>query len=1089
MATIVGTGGGATHNGNDAENDSIWGAGGGDTLRGGPAAGTGGGNDFLDGGTGSDLIYGGAGNDTLIGGEGTGDDTLYGGTGTDTADYSRFLTGLTAAGVGAFTTNTATAVNVNLATTSVSGGFGADRIFEVENVIGGGAADTITGNDGTNLLDGGAGADGLYGGIGVDTLLGAAGVDSIFGGNDGDLAYGGTEGDLIYGDTGADNLFGDAGIDTIFGGADSDLAYGGNDADLLYGDSGNDTLSGDAAADTVYGGAGEDNLAGGAGTDQIFGGFGNDTISSGTEDDTVFGGAGNDTVDGGTGADLIYGGPDAATSGLQFNWSDYSDEQSLASGIVQDVGGINVTVSYSGGFTGATFTAETTGSTGGAERDFPIYVGAGEPFNPSSSAEFFRPADGGGSTSSTVQFDFAAVPGSDFQSSVQNLRFRISDVDRSGFTDSVTVRAFDINGVEIPVAITVGNTTTLSQSGNTVTATGTAINPNALDGSILYQIAGPAARVVISYTDLNNAAQAIFVSDLHFDAIPALDNDSLIGGDGSDTVYGGEGLDTLLGGLGDDRLYGGVGSDSIDAGDGNDLVYGEDGNDNIQFGNGGDTVFGGAGNDIIDDLTASAAVGANLIYGGDGNDLMWSGNDADTLYGDAGSDTMSGEVGNDLLYGGLDGDQLFGGSDLDTLYGDTGNDTLTGDSGADRLFGGDNSDLAYGGLGADTLSGDGGTDTIYGGDDADLAYGGTENDIVAGDAGSDTLYGDAGTDTIYGGADNDLDYGGTESDVLSGGSGLDTLFGDAGNDTLLGDAGNDTLFGGIGADSIVGGDDQDLINVGYNLAYNSVLAANDVANGEVVDGGNGGIDNDTLRVDITGLGWGRIDLVYDALNAENGTITFFNATGGIVGTLAFTEIENLIIVCFTAGTRIMTDRGPVAVETLAPGDLVVTRDRGLQPLRWVGMRTLSYAELQSRPNLQPVRIGKGAFAGSGPERTMLVSPQHRLLIEGARAEMYFGESEVLVPAKHLTGLAEVTRALPAEGVTYVHILFDRHEIVQSDGIWTESFQPAERTLNALEAAARAEVLELFPELAGDTSSYPSARLTLKAHEAKVLVSG
>ena len=120
---------------------------------------------------------------------------------------------------------------------------------------------------------------------------------------------------------------------------------------------------------------------------------------------------------------------------------------------------------------------------------------------------------------------------------------------------------------------------------------------------------------------------------------------------------------------------------------------------------------------------------------------------------------------------------------------------------------------------------------------------------------------------------------------------------------------------------------------------------------------------------------------------------------------------------------------------------------------------------------------------------MLVSPQHRVLIEGARAEMFFGESEVLVPAKHLTGLAEVTRALPVEGVTYVHILFDQHEIVESDGIWTESFQPAERTLSSLDAAARAEVLALFPELAKDSAGFPAARMSLKAHEARVLVSG
>ena len=83
---------------------------------------------------------------------------------------------------------------------------------------------------------------------------------------------------------------------------------------------------------------------------------------------------------------------------------------------------------------------------------------------------------------------------------------------------------------------------------------------------------------------------------------------------------------------------------------------------------------------------------------------------------------------------------------------------------------------------------------------------------------------------------------------------------------------------------------------------------------------------------------------------------------------------------------------------------------------------------------------------------------------GARAELLFGEAEVLVPAKHLVGQAEVTRALPEEGVTYIHILFDRHEIVQSDGIWTESFQPAERTLSAMEAGCGTKSWRFSPSL-------------------------
>ncbi|MFM7333325.1 MAG: calcium-binding protein, partial [Tabrizicola sp.] len=148
MATLEGTGGGdTTLTGSDAENDSIWGAGGGDTIRGGPAAGTGAGNDLLDGGTGSDRIYGGDGNDTLIGGSGGGDDTLYGGAGIDTADYSRNLTDLlTPAGAFApvFADNT-TSVNVNLAT-GIATGLGTDSLFGIENVITGTGDDSVTGD-------------------------------------------------------------------------------------------------------------------------------------------------------------------------------------------------------------------------------------------------------------------------------------------------------------------------------------------------------------------------------------------------------------------------------------------------------------------------------------------------------------------------------------------------------------------------------------------------------------------------------------------------------------------------------------------------------------------------------------------------------------------------------------------------------------------------------------------------------------------------------------------------------------------------------------------------------------------------------
>jgi len=201
--------------------------------------------------------------------------------------------------------------------------------------------------------------------------------------------------------------------------------------------------------------------------------------------------------------------------------------------------------------------------------------------------------------------------------------------------------------------------------------------------------------------------------------------------------------------------------------------------------------------------------------------------------------------------------------------------------------------------------------------------------------------------------------------------------------------------------------------------------------------------------------------------------------------MSFSGIEQ-VIPCLTPGTRLSTDRGEVAVETLRPGDLVLTRDNGYQPLRWIGRRDLSLADLIVKPALRPVEMAAGALGAGLPLRPLKVSPQHRMLMTGARAEMLFGEAEVLVAATHLTALPGIEARMTA-GVSYIHLLFDRHEIICAEGAWTESFQPAMRMVDGMELAQRTEIATLFPELVGEDFDYPAARLSLKAHEAKVLL--
>jgi len=133
--------------------------------------------------------------------------------------------------------------------------------------------------------------------------------------------------------------------------------------------------------------------------------------------------------------------------------------------------------------------------------------------------------------------------------------------------------------------------------------------------------------------------------------------------------------------------------------------------------------------------------------------------------------------------------------------------------------------------------------------------------------------------------------------------------------------------------------------------------------------------------------------------------------------------------------------------------------------------------------LAPIRIKEGTLGNS---RDLCVSPQHRMLFTGYRAELLFGESEVLVPAVHLQDGHAITRE---EGgtVTYVHLMFDKHEVVFSEGVLSESFHPGHVGLDAILDPAREELFRIFPDLRADLNAYgPTSRLCLRKHEAKAL---
>jgi len=166
---------------------------------------------------------------------------------------------------------------------------------------------------------------------------------------------------------------------------------------------------------------------------------------------------------------------------------------------------------------------------------------------------------------------------------------------------------------------------------------------------------------------------------------------------------------------------------------------------------------------------------------------------------------------------------------------------------------------------------------------------------------------------------------------------------------------------------------------------------------------------------------------------------------------------NDAIICFSAGTGIQTPHGDRRIETLGVGDHVITRDNGSQAIRWIGRKTV-----RASGALAPIRFAKGTM---GNYRDLLVSPQHRMLFRKTT-----GSKEILIPAKRFVDNFHVTTRFGGM-VTYVHMLFDRHQVVYANGAPSESFYPSEGGLETLTEEALNDVFTLFPSLRSNLAGY------------------
>ncbi|MGE4439915.1 MAG: cadherin-like domain-containing protein [Desulfomicrobium sp.] len=667
-------------------------------------------------------VYGFDGHDTLRGGANA--DTLDGGAGVDTADYGA----------------SEAAVNINLRRAGAQSGGDArgDILTGIENVTGSAFDDSIVGNDAANVLLGLDGNDRLDGSRGDDTLYGGSGNDllySCFGSNiqDRDALHGGAGDDTLVGWMGGDTLDGGDGIDTADYGQNIQYFNFGVRVDLSLGTTnyipniGEDVLIG---IENVIGAGGFDTLTGSDGANLLEGGGGNDLLRGLGGDDTMRGGAGADNIDGGAGVDM----------------ADYS----------QSGAAVNIDLRLPGAQSG-----------GDAEGD--ILKGIENVIGSNHNDTII------GSNGTNYLY---GLDGND------NVQAAYGDDTLDGGAGNDTL--WGATGANLVLG-GAGDDTLYGQ-GNNDTLVGGA-GADLLDGGTEIDTADYSASEAAVNIDLRlPGAQS--GGDAEGDILKGIEN--IIGSSHNDTIIGHNGTNYL---------------------------YGLDGNDNVQAAYGDDTLDGGAGND-----TLWGATGANLVLGGAGDDTLYGQGNNDTLVGGAGADLLDGgteidtadysaseaAVNIDLRLpgaqsgGDAEGDILKG---IENIIGSSHNDTIIGHNGTNYLYGGYGNDSLDGGGGVDILSGGAGADTINGGRGYDTAsYESSESgvnvDLTRQDGVQTQSGGDAEGDVLTG-IDNLT--GSNHDDVLTGASYPNVLNGLAGNDTITAGGGNHVLMGGAGADVIDGG--------------------------------------------------------------------------------------------------------------------------------------------------------------------------------------------------------------------------------------------------------------------------------------------
>lgn len=212
--------------------------------------------------------------------------------------------------------------------------------------------------------------------------------------------------------------------------------------------------------------------------------------------------------------------------------------------------------------------------------------------------------------------------------------------------------------------------------------------------------------------------------------------------------------------------------------------------------------------------------------------------------------------------------------------------------------------------------------------------------------------------------------------------------------------------------------------------------------------------------------------VYDANNPTN-ALPLGNWN------IRISDLDSSTPPCFVAGTLILTPDGERLIEELEEGDEVVTVSGRSRRILWTEGRHIPVFAFERDPELRPIRIAAGAIGNS---RDLIVSPQHKVLLTGAYVEIYFGETEVLAPAKGLLSGDRIHYCDVDSGVIYHHILLEQHDVLWANGVPAESLYLG----NQMSEPVLRELSVLLPQFDRFRSEQSFSHPVLSVREARIL---